>query len=98
MTYYELLTVTDLAKILTYGARKAIRKITSKWQTASEGRFTSSGAEFLHWQYKNSKGQPMFCEKQQSDQYIKKIGWVNTYRLTSLGLQVQQALKEMEKD
>lgn len=98
MSYYESMTITDLAKILTYGARKAIRKITGKWQTASEGRFTSSGAEFLHWQYKNSNGQPMLCEKQQSSEYIKKIGWVNTYRLTPLGLQVQQALKEMEED
>jgi len=98
MTYYESLTVVDLAKILTHGARTVILKITEEWQTASEGRFTSSGAEFLHWQYKNSKGQPMLCEKQQSSEYIKKIGWVNTYRLTSLGLQVQQALKEMEED
>lgn len=98
MSYYESMTVTDLTKTLTYGARKAIRKITGEWQTASEGRFTSSGAEFLHWQYKNSNDQPMLCEKQQSSEYIKKIGWVNTYRLTPLGLQVQQALKEMEED
>lgn len=98
MTYYELLTVIDLAKILTHGARTAILKITKEWQTASKGRSTSSGAEFLHWQYKNFKGQPMLCEKQQSSEYIKKIGWVNTYRLTPLGLQVQQALKEMEED
>jgi hypothetical protein len=92
------MTVTGLAKILTYGARQAIRKITGEWQTASEGRFNSSGAEFLYWQYKDSKNQPILCEKQRSSEYIKKTGWVNAYRLTSLGLQVQQALKKMEKD
>lgn len=98
MTYYESLTVTDLAKILTHGARTAIRKITEEWQTASEGYFNSSGAEFLHWQYQNSKGEPLLCEKTQGAKKKRRIGWVNTYRLTPLGLQVQQALKEMEED
>jgi hypothetical protein len=98
MSYYESMTVTDLTKILTCGALKAIRKITGEWQTASEGRFTSSGAEFLHWQYKNSQGQPMLCEKQQGSKYAKKIGWINAYRLTPLGLQVQRVAREMEEN
>jgi hypothetical protein len=92
MILYESMTPSDLAGILTHGARTAILKLTVEWQTASEGYFKSSAVEFIIAQYRDSNGESLLCEKTYHAKKKVRAGWINTYRLTPLGLQVQQAL------
>ena len=42
-----------IARRLTIGARRALLKITSEWQTSKTGFFSASGAHFLWWQYQD---------------------------------------------
>lgn len=92
MNYYSAMTPTELAEILTHGARLACLKLTKDWQLAKEGFFQSNGAQFLHWQYQDKDGKPLLCEKRQTTKRTGRGGPIMEYRLTPLGLKVKNEL------
>lgn len=85
----EEAVVELIARKLTHGARLAIQKIRADcWLTAKEGKFSSSGARFLWWQYQDLH----LCERQQVKRKSTVAREYDSYRLTPLGLRVKKAV------
>lgn len=80
--------IDHIARKLTIGARRAMLSITDQWQTAKDGKFSSSGARFLWWQYQDLN----LCERQQGRIKETVAREYDHYRLTPLGLRVKKSL------
>lgn len=80
--------IDHIARKLTIGARRALLKLDFDWKTSREGYFSSSGAQFLYWQYQDlGIAEKMVCQKKST---IKRE--YAHFRLTLFGMQVKKSL------
>lgn len=78
-----------IARRLTIGARRAMLKLTDEWQESKAGRFSHSGAEFLHWHYQDLG----LAEKMTQRRKPTVAREFSYYRLTIKGLKVKRSLE-----
>lgn len=77
-----------IARKLTIGARRAMLKLDLNWQDSKGGYFSSSGAQFLYWQYQDlGLAEKKVCQKRAT---VKRE--YAHFRLTPLGMKVKMSL------
>lgn len=81
--------IDHIARKLTIGARRAMLSMTREFQTAKVGKFSSSGARFLWWQYQDLN----LAERKQIQIKPTIAREYDCYRLTELGLRVKKSLE-----
>lgn len=82
-------TIDYIARRITIGARRAMLQLTSEWQESKAGRFSHSGAEFLHWHYQDIG----LAEKMTQRRKPTVAREFSYYRLTTKGLKVKRSLE-----
>lgn len=80
--------IDHIARKLTIGARRAMLQLDFDWKDSKLGHFSSSGAQFLYWQYQDlSLAEKKVCQKKST---VKRE--YAHFRLTPLGMKVKLSL------
>lgn len=83
------MNAAEVARRLKPGAKRACLAMTAEWQFAGKRTFNANGAWALHWQRTGlGRGAIAEMENQKDGKWMR-----SAYRLTPLGLEVQQFLK-----